>query len=101
MTDIPSPTPTLSPEFERARKLSRILAVVLTVAFWLGVIVGPLLSLWLLNGAEERVHWLAHFRLLHHGFSNPVAVCLLMAMLIPSLGALYFARRVFSDFANG
>ena len=100
MTDTPAASPQLSPEFDRARKLSRILEILLTIAFWGGVVAGPLGALWVLNGVGEH-HWLPHIPPFHNEFPKPVAAVLVILVLIPSLGALFFARRVFAQFAKG
>jgi len=104
MTDTPSPSPQLSPEFDRARKLSRILAVVLTISFWIGIAVAICTAaVGFVPGAETWLqHHLSHFRSYgHHDVPLSVAVLLFLAAMIPSLFALHHARRVFLHFAKG
>jgi hypothetical protein len=103
MTDVPAPSPQLSPEFDRARTLSRVLMVILTISFWVGIAVAICIAIiGFVPGVAEWTHRFPHVPPFHHG-DIPVAVgaLLFLAAMVPSLFALHHARRVFEHFAKG
>ena len=95
--------PNLSPSFERARKLSSILAVVFTIGFWLGLVLAlcvPLLAIWPHAGSVRWGNDLIEFI----GLSPAQRVGLLATAeigMIPALFLLHHARRLFGCFSHG
>jgi hypothetical protein len=103
MTDVPAPSAQLSPAFDRARTLSRILMVILAISFWVGIGVAVcVVVIGFVPGAAEWAQRFQHFRPFHHGdLSVTVGALLFLAAMVPSLFALHHARRVFEHFADG
>jgi hypothetical protein len=95
--------PILSPSFQRARTLSRILAVLFTIGFWLGLVLAlcvPLLAIWPQAGSIRWGNDLIEFM----GLSPAQRVGLLAATevgMIPALFLLHHARRLFGCFWRG
>jgi hypothetical protein len=97
------PNPILSPSFQRARTLSRILAVLFTIGFWLGLVLAlcvPLLAAWPQAGSIRWGNDLIEFT----GLSPAQRVGLLATAevgMIPVLFLLHHARRLFGCFWRG
>jgi hypothetical protein len=95
--------PNLSPSFDRARTLSRILAVLFAVCFWLALVLAlcvPLLALWPHAGSIKWDPYLIAFT----GLSPARRAGLLAAVevgMIPYLFLLHHARRLFGCFWRG
>jgi ABC-type multidrug transport system fused ATPase/permease subunit len=95
--------PNLSPSFERARTLSRVLAVLFTIGFWLAVVVAlavPLLLVWPDIGSAKWDEDLAELARYSGRERLGIVVATLIGM-IPSLFLLHHARRLFGRFARG
>ena len=96
--------PNLSPSFNKARTLSRILAVLFTIGFWLALVLAlcvPLLAIWPHAGS---VKWDADLIIEFTGLSPAQRVGLLASVeagMIPSLFLLHHARRLFGCFSRG
>lgn len=103
MSESTSPSPVLSPGFARARRLSKLLSVILTVAFWLtallllaapAVLLLPQALTFTLNGVAVHV---AQGAL---GSRALIAVAVVL-FAVPLLFVLHNARRVFGKFSAG
>jgi hypothetical protein len=110
MSESFAPATTLSPDFERARKLSRVMAVLFTIAFWL-TLAGTMLLLGLpLDPLLERGgvgHGIVGFydiKVSLEGLSVLQCVWVMLAFemaTLPVLFLLHHARLVFGHFAKG
>jgi len=106
MSEIATLTPALSPRFVRARKLSRIMAVIFTIAFlvWLCVLVGSLvavISQWPSTGvglvAGKLIVPLGDLR----GWRGAGAMGGVALFVVPIVPTLHHARKLFGCFARG
>lgn len=101
-----SPAPLLSPGFDKAKRLSRILAVLFAVGFWvtlLFVVCVSLIAMWP-EGFEQLKS--AIKSVAPRPVDFPVAkrwaaTGIVCAAMIPILGVFESARRVFGRFADG
>ena len=95
--------PYLSPSFDRARTLSRILAVLFTIGFWLALALAicvPPLAVWPHAGSIKWDTYLIEFT----GLSTARRAWLLAAVevgMIPYLFLLHHARKLFGCFWRG
>jgi hypothetical protein len=104
---------TLSPDFERARKLSRIMAVLFTIAFWLtlaatilalAIPLDPIIERGGHGGVGHGTIGFDTLTLSLEGLS--VSQCLLVMLafeitILPLVFLMHHARRLFSHFARG
>lgn len=97
------PAPTLSPSFDRARKLSRIMAMIFTVAFWLSAAILaclPAMLIWPLAGSLNLNGTIVSFADLTRT-QHALAFLAVVVNLVPALFLLHHTRRVFGAFAQG
>lgn len=106
---------TLSPDFARARKLSRVMAVIFTIAFWVALLGAILILCTPLDPIIERGgHGLighgnvgvgaAGITVSLEGLSIVQCVWVMLALeitIIPVVFLMHHARRVFGHFARG
>jgi len=96
-------SPALSPSFDRARKLSRVMAVLFTIGFWLVVAILVLLLLLLIWPLETGMTLAGEFVL----YADLSWERRLVAFLAPMIGfatalvLLHHVRNVFNAFAQG
>jgi hypothetical protein len=95
--EIPA-NPVLSPGFDKARRLSRILVVLLTIGFWLGIVAVVAFTIYM--ASPDLAASLA--RHTHHDIPNIGwgKYVLILISAIPCFFALFYARRLFSRFAG-
>ena len=98
--------PGLSPDFDRARRLSRIMTVVLAIGFWVTLVwlaVQPVLLIWPTAGGWGSVGRSAAVIAPASLSFGPRAGAVLAIFLgvAPSLLVLHHGRRVFANFAMG
>jgi hypothetical protein len=94
--------PLLSPDFDKARRLSRILSTVLTIGFWLGVVFLVCLAIyamWVLVDSSASTY-LRHPKI-PSGGKAAGAMAIVLVAFVPCLFALHYARRVFTGFSAG
>jgi hypothetical protein len=99
-----SPTnPALSPGFDRARKLSRIMAVIFTIGFWLTLLAAILvLAVPFVPGNGMVGFYDVSVSLNGLSFTQRAWVTLAMEMVaLPMLFLTHHARRLFGHFARG
>lgn len=105
MSDAPALTitPVLSPSFDRARRLSRLLLVLFSILFWLTLallVAIPGMALWphagsiKLSGPAISLVGLS-------GIQRAEAALILALSLLPALFLLHHTRRVFGSFSQG
>jgi hypothetical protein len=91
----------LSPSFNRARSLSRLLTVLFSIGFWLMLamlVATPLLLVW---PQATDAQW-AMVPIAGKSFGPRAgAILSLAAGIVPSLCLLHHARRLFAHFAKG
>jgi hypothetical protein len=96
-------TSTLSPDFARARKLSRVMAAIFTVCFWgTAAILAclPAMLVWPLSGSMKIDGTVVSFADLSRG-QHFLAFLAVVVNLVPALVLLHHTRRVFGAFAQG
>jgi hypothetical protein len=97
------PSSILSPDFARARKLSRVMAAIFTVCFWgTAAILAclPAMLVWPLDGSIRIDGTIVSFASLSRG-RQFLAFLAVAVNLVPALVLLHHARRVFGAFAQG
>lgn len=103
MTDaLAPPAPTLSPAFDRARMLSRLMAVLFTIAFWLSAVILaclPAMLIWPLAGSINLGGTIVSFADLTRQ-QHVLAFLAVVVNLVPALFLLHHTRRVFGAFAQ-
>jgi hypothetical protein len=95
--------PALSSSFDRARKLSRIMAMIFTVCFWaMAVILAciPAMLVWPLEGSLNLNGTIVSFSELSRA-QQFLAFLAAAVNLVPTLFLLHHTRRVFGAFAQG
>jgi hypothetical protein len=98
-----NPTIALSPAFDRARRLSRIMQVLFTIGFWLvcfALLVMPLLLLWPDSGKIDTGDGVISMAELTQ-WQQALAVVMVMAGVVPGIFLMHHARRIFGYFAKG
>ncbi len=89
----------LSPGFDRARRLSRILVVLLTVGFWLGIAMLMGFTAFVLSpDLQDLVA--RHIKHPVRGFTGGHGLFLVLHA-VSALIATFYARRLFVRFADG
>lgn len=96
--EIPA-NPQLSPGFDRARKLSRILVVLLTIGFWLGVLFLVCFTIYMAS-PDLQAFIASHTKhdIKHVGWGTYVFA---LISSVPVFLALKYARQLFVRFAEG
>lgn len=95
--------PALSPSFNRARKLSRIMAVLFSISFWLTAALLaciPVILIWPLSGSIMINDTEVSFANLSRG-QHLMAFLAVVTNLVPGLFLMHHLRRLFGAFAQG
>ncbi|HKD47409.1 MAG TPA: hypothetical protein VKB67_06965 [Rhizomicrobium sp.] len=108
MSAVGTPTVTLSPGFSRARKLSRVMAVVFSIGFWMMLLASvACLSIpftpWLVPHGPVSVGFQG-ITVSLNGRSTGQLLWVLVAMeilILPLVFLMHHTRRVFGNFAKG
>jgi hypothetical protein len=97
--EIPA-NPALSPGFDKARRLSRILVVLLTIGFVLGVFGIVCFTVYMAYSPELQAFIARHsdHSLPHISWGKYVLV---LVSAVPCFLGLFYARRLFARFAEG
>jgi hypothetical protein len=107
MSDMGTPTFPLSPGFSRARLLSRVMAVLFSISFWMTLFASVVCLAIPLTSLDPHGHFgvgYHHIRVSLDGLSIGQLLWVLLAVettILPLVFLMHHTRRVFGHFAKG